>query len=186
MNILSIDVEFNQPSRKTIQLAGAVFDIKTGQLIEKFETYVNPHEPIAPFITELTGITDNDVSGAPDILDAYIMLKALHKKHKCFKNSLVWGSGVRNDSDAIYKEAYPTEESRIDNNNFMGYRVIDAKTVFQSIQLYHNKSFGGGLEKTCKTLKIGFEGDPHRALNDAINTFRVWHFMVKKFPEGFK
>lgn len=193
MNIMSIDAEYNQPSHKTIQIGAAVFNARTGQLVAKFETFVDPGEPINDGtngycnIIQLTGITNGDVSGAPNIREAYLMLKEFHEKHQAFTNPLVWGSGARNDSDMIYKEAYPIHEDRIENPNCMGYRVIDVKGLFQSIQLYYNKTVRGGLAQTCtKRLKIGFEGEPHRALSDAINTFRVWHHLVKEFPGGFK
>lgn len=193
MNIMSIDCEFNQPSQKTIQIGAAVFNAHTGLLIDKFETYVDPGETINDGtnghcnIIELTGITDFDVSGAPKILEAFLMLKAFKDRHGAFRNPLVWGSGERNDSDMLWKEAYPTQELRKENPNFMGHRVIDVKCVFQSIQILHNKSVSGGLANICnKRLGIGFEGEAHRALNDAINTFRAWYFMVKKFPGGFK
>ena len=186
MNIMSLDAEYNQPSRKTIQIGAAVFKARTGELLEAIEIYVNPGEPITPFITELTGITDENVVGASSILEAFEQLRLLHKKHKCFKNPLVWGSGTRNDSSQIYEQAYPTSELRELNPNFMGFRVIDAKNIMQSIQLFHNKTIRGGLEATCDRIGIGFEGDPHRALNDAINTFRAWHLLVKNFNgKGF-
>lgn len=187
MNVMSLDAEYNQPSRKTIQIGVAIFKASTGQLVEKFETYVDPGEPINPEITELTGIKDGDVSGAPNIKEAYEMIGVLHKKHKCFKNPLVWGSGTDNDSNHIYEESFPTEKLREDNLNFMGRRAIDVKDIFQSIQILHNKSFSGGLQKVCERLKIGFEGEQHRALPDAINTFRVWYHLVKAFPgKGYK
>lgn len=198
MNLMSIDCEFNQPSGKTIQIGAAIFNAHTGELIDKMEIYVDPGEPINNGMypdgyradmdmTKLTGIADADVSGALKIREAYLVLKNFKEKRKAFKNPLVWGSGERNDSDALWKEAYPTSDERYENPNFMGHRVIDAKGLFQSIQIYYNKSVSGGLESICnKRLKIGFEGDPHRALNDAINTFRVWHAIVKKFPGGFQ
>ena len=174
MNILSLDAEYNQPSGLTIQIGAAVFTVN-GVLLEQFETYVNPGEPIAPFITKLTGITDQNVQGAPSIKEAYEMLEYIHAKHKCFKNPVVWGSGVRNDSQIIH------QESGVERENFMGYRVIDAKSIFQSIQMMKGQMVRGGLAKTCTTLKIGFEGRAHTALADAMNTFRVWHHLVKKF-----
>jgi len=185
MNILSIDCEYAQPSGKTIQIGAAVFAARTGQLIEKLETYVNPGEPISQFITDLTGITDRDVQNAPSIRDAYLMLQDLHKKHKCFKNPIVWGSGLRNDSQTIYDEAgiVGTDGERLPN--FMGYRVLDVKSQFQSVQIFHNKIIRGGLEKTCKTLGIGFEGRAHTALADAVNTFRVWHFLNRQYQTGY-
>lgn len=178
MNIMTLDAEYNQPSQKTIQIGAAIYDVYSGQIIAEFETYVNPGEPIEPFITELTGITDKDVAHAPSIKEAYEMLEYFHAKHRAFCNPLVWGSGVFNDSQAIHKE------SGVERDNFMGYRVIDVKSVYQSAQMYKGKQVRGSLETVCKKfLKIGFEGTAHRALTDAKNTFRVWHFLVKRFGE---
>jgi DNA polymerase-3 subunit alpha (Gram-positive type) len=175
MNILSLDCEYNQPSGKTIQIGAGVYKIKTGQLIEKLDIYVDPKEPIAQEIIELTGITDNDVKGAVSIKEAYEQLKALHTKHQCFKNPLLWGSGVRNDSLQIY------QESGISEPNFMGFRVLDVKTIYQSIKMFKNETVRGGLKKACENVGIGFEGEAHRAFTDAHNTFRLWHHLIKQF-----
>lgn len=180
MNVLSIDCEYNQPSGKTIQIGAAVYNSITGLLIDRFETYVNPDELINPEITVLTTITDQDVANAPKIKEAFEMLEYIHAKHKCFTNPIVWGSGVRNDSLTIYQES-----GIIDRPNFMGYRVIDAKSIFQSVQMMSNKPVRGGLEKTCKVIGIGFEGRAHTALSDAMNTFRVWHYLVKRFKRDY-
>lgn len=178
MRVMSLDCEFNQPSRKCIQIGAAVYDARSGQLIAEFETYVNPGEPIQPFITELTGITDRDVANAPKILEAYEMLHDFHTRNQVFRNPIVWGSGYRNDSQTLH------EESGVLVENFMGFRVIDAKSILQSIQMFRSKQVGGGLQNACeKILKIGFEGDQHRALTDAKNTFRVWHHLVRKFGD---
>jgi inhibitor of KinA sporulation pathway (predicted exonuclease) len=186
MNIMALDCEFAQPSGKCIQIGAAIYSANKGELQGTFESYVNPGEPITQYITDLTGIKDSDVSSAPSILEAFLDLQLFAKKHKAWRNPLVWGSGVRNDSHAIYSEAYPTEELRKENPNFMGFRVLDAKTLFQSIQVFNNDKIAGGLKASCEKLGIGFEGDAHRALTDAINTFRVWHFLLKKFPERYK
>ena len=175
MNVMTIDCEFAQPSGKTIQIGSCVHNSKTGELIDTFETYVDPGEPISEYITNLTSITDDNVFLAPKILEAYLMLKDFHAKHKCAVHPIVWGSGVRNDSSHIYQESGSLQP------NFMGYRVIDAKTIFQSLRLHEGRGLKGGLETTCTKLGIGFEGRAHTALADAINTFRVWHHLVKKF-----
>jgi inhibitor of KinA sporulation pathway (predicted exonuclease) len=177
---MAIDCEFNQPSRKCIQIGAAIFDVRSGSIVATFETYVNLQEPIAPHITELTGITDRDVENAPLIAQAFNDLKLFFEQHKPFMNPLVWGSGIRNDSQAIYQEAIPSLD-RENCPNFMGFRVLDVKTIYQSIKMFNNNTIKGGLSTACQKLGIPFEGIQHTALADAINTFRVWHFLVKRF-----
>lgn len=188
-NLLVLDAEYTQPNRKLIQAGAAVYNAKTAELIDTLDIYVNPGESITPYITELTGITDQNVENAGDVIMAYESLKSLIKKHKCMKNPLVWGSGTRNDSSAIYDE-YRAEmlvSNRIpDTDNFMGFRVIDVKTVYQSVQLFENKKYAGGLLDSMKELGLTFEGDAHRALNDAKNTFKIWYHLMKMLHGGNK
>jgi inhibitor of KinA sporulation pathway (predicted exonuclease) len=186
-NIIAIDCEFNQLNGKPkiIQIGAAVYNVHTGELLEQMEVYVNPNEPITEYITKLTGITNSNVQNGITIREAYQQLRALHTKHKCFCNPLVWGSGIRNDSQAIYEETGFTHENGGDN--FMGFRVLDVKTLYQSMAIFKDRTHAGGLETTCKKyLKIGFEGEKHRALNDAKNTFRIWFHLMKMFDNGIK
>lgn len=185
MKLMSIDCEYNQPSRRTIEIGAAVFNAISGELVDTFHTYVNPGEPIYnidpthPYgltnIVKLTGITDEMVKDAPDIATAFEQLRWFHARHKCFLNPLVWGSGVRNDSDNLYQESGSKEP------NFMGFRVLDAKTIMQSRQIFQSQKIRGGLKASAEKLGLQFEGRAHTALADAINTFRVWHHLMKQF-----
>lgn len=65
--VVSLDLEFNQPSGRIIQIGAVLGRISTGQLISHFETKVNPGEPLSDTIAALTGITADDLAGAPDI-----------------------------------------------------------------------------------------------------------------------
>jgi inhibitor of KinA sporulation pathway (predicted exonuclease) len=189
-----LDCEFNQPSRKCIQIGAAIYDPRTASCHGSLDLYVNPGEPITPEITALTGITDRDVHNAPDIVEAWAILKDFHKQHKAFRNPLVWGSGVRNDSSALYEE-YRTAlvcrdgdfaTSIVEDENFMGWRVIDAKTLYVSIQLFEDGQYAGGLADCMKRLGLKFEGESHRALTDARNTFTIWYHLTRKMHDGFK
>lgn len=180
MNILSLDCEYNQPSQKTIQIGAAIFDVKSGLMIDKFETYVNPYELLNPEIIELTGITDQNLQDAPSIKEAYQELTKFTKKHKIVRNPLVWGSGKQNDSQLIANEAGILPE-----NNIFGYRVLDVKTIYQSTQIFINKEFAGSLEKVCNRLNIPFSGKKHTALADATMTFYVWKFLMNKYHNKF-
>lgn len=174
---MTLDAEYNQPSKKCIQIGAAIYDVKTADCHGTFEIFVNPGELINPYITELTGIKDSDVSDAPNIKEAYFELKSFFQKHKPFRNPLVWGSGVSNDSLAIWQESGTEEE------NFMGFRVLDAKTIYQSVMIHGNRNFAGGLSDCMRRLGLNFEGESHTALADAKNTFSLWFFMMKKFQK---
>lgn len=174
---MALDCEMNQPSRKVIQIGAAAFNATSGLLLEKIELIINPNEKIEPYITDLIGITNQEASNGLTIIQGYEVLRTFHKKHKCFRNPLVWGSGLRNDAQAIF------DETGLEGENFMGFRVLDVKTIYQSIMIYNNGSVGSSLQDTCEKLKIGFEGTAHTAMVDAVNTFRVWHALVKKFDK---
>ena len=45
----------------------AAVRVVEGEIRDSFQTYVNPHKPIPAEITELTGISDETVAGAPDL-----------------------------------------------------------------------------------------------------------------------
>src|SRR5690606_20316394 len=65
-----IDVETTgtSPTRDRIIEIAVIKSVK-GQIIEKFETFVNPHIPIPPEITAITGIRENDIARAPDFIE---------------------------------------------------------------------------------------------------------------------
>ena len=48
----------------------AAIKVRDGEIIDEFQTYVNPHKPIPPNITELTGISDETVREAPELAEA--------------------------------------------------------------------------------------------------------------------
>lgn len=186
MKIISIDCEYNQPSGKTIQIGAAIFDTKTGLEIDRILMYINPNEPIHPEIVELTGISDEDAQTGTTIQEAYENLSRFHAKHKCFRNPLVWGSGRWNDSDHIWREYRHSLDGGADDSvgiseNIFGHRVLDVKTLYQSVQIYKNSRYQGGLKESMTKYKLDFEGQEHNALSDAINTFRFWFHLVKMF-----
>lgn len=53
----------------------AAVKVKNGEVIERFERFVNPHHALSQTTVDLTGITDDQVENAPDIAD---VLKDFH------------------------------------------------------------------------------------------------------------
>ncbi len=70
---VAIDIEttgLNPKTDRIIEL-GAV-KVENGEIIDTFETLVNPRQNISDFIKELTGINENDLQDAPDIQEVLV------------------------------------------------------------------------------------------------------------------
>jgi len=64
-----LDLETSGASPKTGSAITEIGAVKVcgGQVLGTFKTFVNPGTPLSPFITELTGITDEMLIDAPRI-----------------------------------------------------------------------------------------------------------------------
>ena len=72
--VLDLETTGLSPHRhKITEVAGVKF--QNGVIVDSFQTFVNPEVPIPRFITKLTGITDEMVSGKPTIKDVLPKLK---------------------------------------------------------------------------------------------------------------
>ncbi len=74
--LVAFDIETTGLDKNTDAIIeiGAV-KIKNGEIIEKFDTFVNPERYISYDITKLTGISNEDVEGAPTIDKALVDFK---------------------------------------------------------------------------------------------------------------
>lgn len=185
MKVIALDCEFNQPSKKTIEIGAVMFDPTNGRIFDTFHQLVNPNEPISAEITELTGITDELVSTAPNIEAAAQLLTDWKMQHQANPIVVTWGGAGSqyNDVSKIYSET--SLESP-----FVG-RILDVKCVYQMLANECQASMRQkvGLHRAIENL--GFEWDPkygenHSALADAHNTMRIYILLSKYLSGGFK
>lgn len=171
LNFLALDCEFNQPSGKLIEVGVCIGNLDKGVFFQK-NWLMDPCEPLSAEIIELTGISDEliaDQATAVDVLRDELV--ALDKEFAPFVNPVVWGIGDESRVKDFVRQAgldFP----------IWGHRTIDVKTIYVFNQLIKAKSAKAGLKSALSTYKLNFEGRPHRAMDDARNTLRLFLHLV--------
>ena len=165
-NYLALDLELNSDGEgnitKIIQVGVAVGSETSN--IRTYKWYVDPKEPLTPFITQLTGITQEDINTkAVPLAQVAKEIGDLIDQHNTFVNPVQWGMG---DADELKEEF---KENNVEFRYF-GNRSIDVKTIFTFLQNAKGNSIKGGLRSSMGRYKLHFKGEPHRADVDAYNT----------------
>ena len=176
INLLSLDLELNQPSGTIIQVGAVVGNLASGVILEECNSYVYTDEIISDFIVQLTGVTQEKVYSGKPIQYVYNELSELHKKHSCFRNPITWGGG---DTECLKQSV------KLDDKMFLfGRRWIDVKTLFITWQWLNNQPHQAGLSKALTKLGLEFQGRKHSAVDDARNTFIIYRELMNKFQKG--
>ena len=176
LNYISLDLELNNLNDgnvpKIIEVGVAVGSPFKLNEIKIFNWYINPNENISPFISSLTGITDEDViqRSTPKSQIAEELIDIVNN-YKCFTNPITWGQDDVNDLKAEFKQ---------DGINLpiFGRRIFDVKTIYVFDQMVKGRTVSGGLKKAMNIYGIKFEGQPHRAGIDAYNTLRLFFHLL--------
>jgi inhibitor of KinA sporulation pathway (predicted exonuclease) len=172
MNMMALDIEFNQPSKAIIQIGVAVFNVESGAILATGRYYINPNETLNPFIIDLCGISQEQVNSGMTVDEAYILIKLMYEDYNCDLNLVTWGGG---DSDAFKAAVAPELGWRY------GRRWQDAKTLYQAYMLSKGAKVQAGLAKALTRLGGAFKGRKHDAMDDAINTAVIYCKLIKLF-----
>lgn len=173
--IVALDLEMNQPSGRIIQIGAVLGNVVTGEVIAGFDAKVNPLEPLDERIAKLTGITADELAAAPTLASAGEALKewlAPYAEQRTL-NPLTWGGG---DTETLRAQLGATDERWL-----FGRRWIDVKTLYAAWRMAQGKDVSGGLAKAMTKLKLAFRGRKHNALDDALNTFRMYRALLGEF-----
>lgn len=180
-NFISLDLELNQPSNRIIQVGVAIGNAqqKSEEYVVK-KWYLNPNEPIDKFITELTGITNGNISSYsvshPTVARE---LTELIKEYNPWLQPVVWGY---DDAGQLRREF---ERNNVEFKHFGG-RWLDVKTVYNFLQFSQNESPNGNLQQAMSVQGSWFDGDTHRADVDARNTLKFWFDLMQKQNDFIK
>lgn len=174
MNLISIDLEMNKPKNEIIQVGWVIFDVKTGKVKNKSMYIVHTNEPIDPFITNLTGLTQTDCTCPPQNLQ-YVYQKMVKDINdwQCTKHPIQWGL----DHYELRKQLGLEWKDYI-----FRPRGIDVKALYQSwAMILPNGKTVAGLAKAMENLNMKFQGEEHRAHHDAHNTVLVYLKLLDKW-----
>ncbi len=155
--VLDFETTGTQSTDDIIQVGLAIIDHDLS-ISQIYGSYVNPGKPIPPFITGLTGITDEDVADAPQLEDMMVELVPL------LNDTVLVGHNVAFDFNFL--------QSALDRCGYLPYqgRILDTmdflKIFFPSL---------GSYQLGYVSSEFGLVHDrPHQADSDAQATAEVF------------
>jgi inhibitor of KinA sporulation pathway (predicted exonuclease) len=177
-NYLALDLELNNKNDGTVPRIISV-GVAIGSPVRPDDMvtqtwYLDPEEAITPFISGLTGITDEIIQEKSVSHEtAAKELGELIHDYQCFTNPVTWGQGDSEELKSEFRErgvGFP----------FFGRRIIDVKTIYVFQQMVTGRTPSGGLRKSMISFGLNFLGKAHRAEDDALNTLRFLFHLMKR------
>jgi DNA polymerase-3 subunit epsilon len=145
----------------------AIVNVERGRIVDRWSSLVNPAQPIPPFITSLTGITDEMVAGAPSIGEV------LPSAVQMFGDRVVVGHNVRFDAHFI-----ETELVRHGHRPLANVKLDTLVLARRTIAEVPNYKLG------TLTRELGIDVERHhRALCDALATAELLIHCIKRFED---
>jgi DNA polymerase-3 subunit epsilon len=137
------------------------------EILNRYQTYINPGMELPFFITELTGITDRDLADAPSFGEVAQEIYAL------LENSVIVGHNLSFDIQFL-----KTEFFRVGITDFAPLEVC---TLRLSRRLYPELK-SKALAKVASHLKLKIKNE-HRAYDDAELTLKIFRKQLLALEE---
>jgi DNA polymerase-3 subunit epsilon len=146
----------------------AIVTVHDTGIVDQYATLINPQRHIPPFITSLTGISNEMVEDAPTFREvADVILEKTEGK--------VFVAHNVNFDYSFLKQEFNNLDIKFDRKKLCTVRL--AKKIFPGF-----RSYGLGT----LTSQLGIEiNDRHRALGDAVATAQVLELLIKNDREDF-
>ncbi|MHA3998859.1 helicase C-terminal domain-containing protein [Lactococcus cremoris] len=137
---------------KIIQIGIAL--VEGGKIGETYSTEVNPHEPLLPRISELTGLSDKQLKSAPDFSEVASEVR------KLLTDSVFVAHNARFDYGLLEKSFL---NAGLEFNEMLRVDTVDlARVFYPTFEKY-------GLEALSEKLDLAHD-HPHAAVSDAYAT----------------
>lgn len=165
--LVAIDLEttgLDAAEAHIIEIGAAKF--RDNEIVETFTTLVDPGVSIPPKVTDITGLRNEDMVGAPKIRDVLPRLVELTG------DALIVGHNVEFDLRFLHRQNVLQTNPAIDT-----YEL--ASVLLPTTARYN-------LNALMQVLNIAPEGNYHRALTDAIASARLymtlWDKLLRELP----
>ena len=147
---------------------GAV-KVKAGEVIQEFNSFVNPEHPVPSYITDLTGITDAMLTGAPTAYEVFPSLMEFLGDHQ---------STVLVAQNAPFDLSFLKYAASITKNPWPNFPVLDTAIIARKV-LTRDEVPNCRLGTLAQFF--GTSTTPnHRALDDARATVDVFHGLLER------
>ncbi len=159
--LVALDLEtsgLDPADAQIIEIGAAKF--RDGEIVETYSTLVNPVVPIPARVTDITGIRNEDMIGAPKIAQVLPDLEAF------VGDAVLVGHNVEFDLRFLHKQKVLMANQAVDT-----YEL--ASVLLPTASRYN-------LNALMQVFHIAPEGDYHRALTDAIASGRLYHALWQK------
>ncbi len=137
------------------------------QIVDEFQTLLNPGHPIPPFISQLTRITDEMVADAPTFD------QVANRVHEITEGAIFVAHNVQFDFGFLQKEMNWVERE------FLRRTLCTVRLSRKLIPGQPSYSLG----KLCRSLNIPLQGR-HRAYGDAAATVKLFEMLLRHDRHG--
>ncbi|SJZ91112.1 exonuclease domain-containing protein [Sediminibacterium ginsengisoli] len=163
MKFAIVDIETTGGFPEQHGLTEIAIVLHDGNTIEgKYETLINPHQPIPPFIANMTGISNAMVAAAPDFADVAFNI------HNLLKDRVFVAHNVNFDYSFV---KYHLQQAGFTLQTPKLCTIRLSRKVFPGFRKY-------GLGNLCRELGIRIE-NRHRAGGDALATTEVLDLVLR-------
>jgi DNA polymerase III epsilon subunit family exonuclease len=157
-NIVLIDLETTgtNPQFDKIIEVGAV-KIKDMKVVDEYSSFVDPSQKLSNEITNITGIVDKDLEGAPQIGKVISELEAFVDDYPLLAHNMDFDSSFlkNNNLEAVFLDS------------------LDLACMLYPLEAKHTQEYL--LNKLC-----GVTYNAHRALEDASNLFTLYKKLIQR------
>jgi len=166
-----VDVEttgLSPSNNKIIEIA--LVKIQGGKIIDNFHSFINPGREIPYYITQFTGITNDDVYDAPffeEVADDILSFIGA---------SILTGHNLSFDKSFLRRELLSIDREDIPNKNLCTLKI--SRRLYPELP---SKSLGA----VCKYLGIRNKNS-HRALSDAQATAKILFKMIDNLYKNYE